>query len=135
MRIWPLEDHVADKVAAMYERHGERLLPSTRFKDLVDLVLIANKSSLNGATTHAALHAEVRRREAAGTHLILPEIFVVPSPAWPAGYRAEAAKAHELPVHYRTLDGATTLANAFISPLLRQDSPPGTWEFERREWS
>lgn len=135
VRIWPLEDHVADKVAAMYERHGERLLPSTRFKDLVDLVLIANKSSLNGATTHAALHAEVCRREAAGTHLILPEIFVVPSPAWPAGYRAEAAKAHELPVHYRTLDGATTLANAFISPLLRQDSPPGRWEFERVELS
>lgn len=82
----------------------------------------------------AALHAEVRRRQAAGTHLILPETFVVPSPAWSTGYRAEATKAHELPVHYRTLDGATTLADAFISPLLPQDRPPATWQFEHRRW-
>jgi predicted nucleotidyltransferase component of viral defense system len=27
VRVWPLEDHVADKIAAMYERHGERLAP------------------------------------------------------------------------------------------------------------
>jgi hypothetical protein len=108
VRMWPLEDHVADKVAAMYERHGERLLPSTRFKDLVDLVLIANKSSLSGPTTHAALQAEVRRRQ---------------------------AKAQELPARYRTLDGATTLSDAFISPLLQSRSPQGTWQFERREWS
>lgn len=136
-----LDDHLrfdhhdtSRETAAMYERHGERLLPSTRFKDLVDLVLIANKSSLSGATTHAALHAEVRRRQAAGTHLILPETFAVPSPAWQTGYRSEAAKAHELPVHYRALDGATTLADAFISPLLRKEGPPGTWDFERCEW-
>lgn len=134
VRMWPLEDHVADKVAAMYERHGERLLPSTRFKDLVDLVLIATKSSLSGPTTHAALQAEVRRRQAAGTHLILPGAFAVPGPGWPAGYRAEAAKAHELPARYRTLDGVTTLADAFVSPLLGRDGPLGRWQFERRTW-
>ncbi|GAB3504457.1 nucleotidyl transferase AbiEii/AbiGii toxin family protein [Amycolatopsis cihanbeyliensis] len=134
VRMWPLEDHVADKIAAMYERHGARLLPSTRFKDLVDLVLIANKSSLSGTVTHAALHAEVHRRQAAGTQLVLPETFVVPSPVWPAGYRAEAAKAHELPMPFRTMDGATPLADAFISPLLRQHGPAGRWQCERREW-
>jgi predicted nucleotidyltransferase component of viral defense system len=37
IRMWPLEDHTADKIAAMYERHREELVPSTRFKDLVDL--------------------------------------------------------------------------------------------------
>jgi hypothetical protein len=31
-RAYPLVDHVADKVAAMYERHGEDHRPSTRFR-------------------------------------------------------------------------------------------------------
>ncbi len=134
VRVWPLEDHVADKIAAMYERHGERLAPSTRFKDLVDLVLIAHQSALNGATAHEALHAEVDRRRAAGTHLIIPGAFTVPDPAWAAGYRAEAAKARELPVEYRTLDGVTPLADAFISPLLQPQAPAGAWQLERRQW-
>jgi predicted nucleotidyltransferase component of viral defense system len=135
IRMWPLEDHVADKVAAMYERHGERLRPSTRFKDLVDLMLIAHNSTMDGQVTHAALHTEVLRRRSAGTHLVLPEAFTVPDPSWSTGYRAEAAKAHELPADLRTLDGATPLADTFITPLLGKEGPPGTWRFDRHEWA
>jgi predicted nucleotidyltransferase component of viral defense system len=134
IRMWPLEDHVADKVAAMYERHGERLGPSTRFKDLVDLVLIAHNCALRGAITQAALRTEVRRRQNAGTHLILPTQFEVPSPTWIAGYRAEAAKAHELPADCRTLEGATLLADAFVTPLLQEQDLEGTWQFAHRQW-
>ncbi|MFI6101702.1 nucleotidyl transferase AbiEii/AbiGii toxin family protein [Lentzea sp. NPDC051213] len=134
IRMWPLEDHVADKIAAMYERHRERLVPSTRFKDLVDLVLIACNSSLNGTTTHEALHAEVRRRNAAGTHLMLPAGYVVPDPSWTAGYRAEAAKTTELSDEHRTLGGIASLADAFITPLLQQQPPAGTWRLDRLRW-
>ena len=134
IRMWPLEDHVADKIAAMYERHGERLRPSTRFKDLVDLMLIANNSTMDGAITHAALRTEVLRRQTAGTHLVLPDAFAVPDPAWSAGYRAEAAKAHELPDDLRTLDSATPLADAFITPLLGQEAPQGMWQCANRAW-
>ena len=132
--MWPLEDHVADKIAAMYERHRKQLLPSTRFKDLVDLVLIAQKSTLDGRITHAALHAEVRRRQVAGTHLVLPPVFTVPGRSWLSGYRAEARKAHELPAEHHTLEGATPLANAFITPLLQQHATSGTWQFNRLRW-
>jgi predicted nucleotidyltransferase component of viral defense system len=134
VRMWPLEDHVADKIAAMYERHGDRLRPSTRFKDLIDLVLIAVNSTLDGATTHTALHREVRRRQAAGTHLVLPETFTVPDPAWTSGYGAEARNARDLPAEYRTLDGARPLADAFISPLMKPQGPQGIWQFEHRQW-
>ncbi|SMD12624.1 nucleotidyl transferase AbiEii/AbiGii toxin family protein [Lentzea albidocapillata] len=134
IRMWPLEDHVADKIAAMYERHRERLVPSTRFKDLVDLVLIACNSTLDGATTHRALHAEVRRRNSAGTHLVLPTEFAVPDPAWTTGYRAEAAKTKELSAEHRTLDGVTPLADAFITPLLQEQPPSGTWRLGRLRW-
>lgn len=119
--MWPLEDHVADKIAAMYERHREQLVPSTRFKDLVDLVLIARDSTLDGTITHQALHAEVRRRNAAGTRLVIPAEFAVPDPAWIAGYRAEAAKTKELSAEHRTLEGVTPLAESF-----HQSSASGT---------
>jgi predicted nucleotidyltransferase component of viral defense system len=134
IRMWPLEDHAADKIAAMYERHREQLVPSTRFKDLVDLVLIACNSALDGAITHQALHAEVRRRTAAGTHLVLPAAFTVPDSSWTAGYRAEAAKTTELSAEHRTLAGVTSLADAFITPLLQEQPPDGTWRPDRLRW-
>lgn len=39
-KAYPLIDHVADKVAATYERYGETRMPSTRYRDLVDLISI-----------------------------------------------------------------------------------------------
>ena len=36
-RAYPLADHVADKAVATFQRYGPRRLPSTRYKDLVDL--------------------------------------------------------------------------------------------------
>src|ERR1700730_13980464 len=39
-RAYTLVDHVADKVAAMYELHGAIAVPSTRYRDLVDLVAV-----------------------------------------------------------------------------------------------
>ncbi|MDQ3790780.1 MAG: nucleotidyl transferase AbiEii/AbiGii toxin family protein [Actinomycetota bacterium] len=135
VRMWPLEDHVADKIAAMYERHGEHLRPSTRFKDLIDLALIALNSTLDGPTTHTALHREVRRRQNAGTHLVLPATFGVPDPSWTSGYGAEARNALDLPAEFRTLSGVTPVADAFITPLLQPRGPLGVWRFEQREWS
>lgn len=135
VRMWPLEDHVADKIAAMYERHGAGLRASTRFKDLVDLVLIALRSTVRGPVAHTALVSEVHRRRAAGTHLELPATFTVPDPAWTSGYHAEAAKARDLPAEYRTLTGATPLAEAFVSPLLSADGPAGTWDCDARTWA
>jgi hypothetical protein len=135
IRMWPLEDHVADKIAAMYERHGVGRRPSTRFKDLVDLVLIALNSPVHAAAAHAALHREVRRRRAAGTHLVLPDAFTVPDPAWTAGYRAAAANARDLRDDCRTLADVTPLADAFISPLLRDQGPDGTWDCQALRWA
>lgn len=59
-RIYPLADSVADKVCAILERHQGR--PSTRFRDLVDLVLVARNRELNAAQLRTALISEHRRR-------------------------------------------------------------------------
>ena len=86
-RAYPLVDHVADKTCAILERHNGR--PSTRFKDLVDLVAIATTSSVD-----ASLQTDALRREASRRNLHLPTVFDVPDrDLWEKGYRAEARRA------------------------------------------
>ena len=135
IRIWPLEDHIADKIAAMYERHRAALVPSTRFKDLVDLVVIAHNAKPSGELTHAALHAEVRRRRHAGGHVSLPTTFEIPDPSWVGGYGAQAARIHELPPGCRTLTGAMPVAEAFVTPLLQDRPPTGRWTPGQLRWT
>ena len=67
--------------------------------------------------------------------LVLPDAFAIPDPAWTAGYRAEAAKARDLPADCRTLPGVTPLADGFVSPLLRPHAPDGTWSCDSRSWA
>lgn len=135
IRMWPLEDHIADKIAAMYERHRTALLPSTRFKDLIDLVVIAHNATPNGKITHTALHAEARRRQRGGGHVSLPATFEIPDPSWVSGYGTQAAKIHDLPPDCRTLAGATPVADAFITPLLQDRPPPGRWTPDQLRWT
>ncbi|MGH8882155.1 MAG: nucleotidyl transferase AbiEii/AbiGii toxin family protein, partial [Stackebrandtia sp.] len=125
--LYPAIDHVADKVCAMYEKHGTDQIASTRYRDLVDLILIALREPLDGRELHLALHAEVTRRTARGTHLRLPVSFTIPGPAWPAGYRAAAAAVAGL-VDYRTIEPAAVLARTLLDPLLGEDNPPAHWD-------
>lgn len=71
--LYPLSDQLADKVCARYERHGPSATPSTRFRDLVDLVLITGNFEFDAGHTLTALSAESRRRG-----LVLPDRLEVP---------------------------------------------------------
>ena len=59
----------------MYERHGPTATPSSRFRDLVDLVLIVSNLELDAGQTVKALTAESRRRG-----LSLPARLETPGP-------------------------------------------------------
>lgn len=131
--MWPLEDHVADKIAAMYEVHKPDRA-SSRYRDLVDLVIIACSSDIGGRITHQALRAEVQRRNAQGiVQITLPGQFTVPADTWSSGYAKAAKDALHLDERYRTLRGATPLADRFVSPLLAAD-PPGRWDHTESRW-
>lgn len=45
-RVWPLADHVADKLAATFATYGRTNRASTRVKDLIDLVVAAGKTRM-----------------------------------------------------------------------------------------
>lgn len=127
-RVYPLVDHVADKVAATYELHGPSGYPSTRFRDLVDLVAIASRASLEGAALRIAIHSEFSRRG-----LKIPAEFDVPDRAlWESGYSAAARDS--LLTFALTLDDAIAVVRALIDPVLR-GTALGVWMPNEGEWS
>ena len=127
-RAYPLVDHVADKLAATFELHGELLAPSTRYKDLVDLVAIVIAASVEAVPQVAALQSEAERRG-----IVLPARFTVPGrDLWEPGYAAEARRSL-LPIAH-TLDQALAVCSPFVDPLL-DGSAAGTWDPDHRRWS
>jgi hypothetical protein len=125
-RVYPLVDHVADKVAAMIERHNDR--PSTRFKDLVDLVAIITETSVDADLQRTAMQWEAARRG-----IILPDRFDVPDRAlWETGYESEAQRSL-LPLA-QTLDEALAIVRPFIDALF-DGTAIGHWDPMTLQWN
>lgn len=127
-RAYPLVGHIADKVAATFDRYGESQQPSTRFRDLVDLVALARGVSVEAQQAVAAVHSEAERRNVA-----LPQSFDVPDrKQWEGGYAKEAAES--LLTDASTLDQALAIVRPFINPLL-QGTARGHWDHKRQDWT
>lgn len=127
-RAYPLVDHIADKTAAILQRYGETEAPSTRYKDLVDLVAIVTEASVAAEPQMVALRSEAERRG-----LALPGRFTVPDQElWARGYAAEAARSL-LPIA-GTLDEALAIVSPFVDPLL-DGSAVGAWDPKRGQWA
>lgn len=125
---YPLVDHVADKVCAILQRYGPVEAPSTRFKDLVDLVAIIITTPVDAEDQTAALTSEADRRV-----LVLPDVFDVPDRRlWERGYRSEANRS-TLPVA-RTLGEAVEIVRRFVDPVL-SGVARGAWRPDAQEWT
>jgi len=107
------------------ERHGQR--PSTRFRDLVDIVLIARSQLVDASALSVALASECCRRE-----LALPDRFDVPDrPLWEVGYLTAA---RDVPgVAERTLAAAVATAQRLFDPVL-DGSARGRWDPHSLRW-
>jgi hypothetical protein len=126
-RVYPLVDHIADKIAATFDRYGKSRSPSTRYKDLVDLVAIASAAPVEAPAQIVALRSEAKRRS-----IELPTTFTVPDrQAWKRGYEAEAARS--LLNVAATLEEALKLMSRFADPLL-DGSARGTWDPSAETW-
>jgi hypothetical protein len=126
-RAYPLVDHVADKVAAILQPYGAAGVPSTRYKDLVDLVAIVTQASVGAEPQVAALQSEADRRR-----ITLPATFTVPDRRlWERGYAAEAARSL-LPAALG-LDDALGVVKPFLDPLLDLNAA-GTWNPKDSRW-
>jgi Nucleotidyl transferase AbiEii toxin, Type IV TA system len=127
-RAYPLADHVADKIAATFELYGRSQAPSTRYRDLVDLVAIAR-----GASVDAAQQLRSLRSEAEWRGVTLPWTFDVPDRGlWEPGYRREAEESTLTDAH--TLNEALAIVGPFVNPLL-QGTATGRWQHECGDWT
>ena len=125
-RLYPLVDSVADKVMAIEEPHQGR--PSTRFRDLVDLVLIAHTQQIQADGLATALASERLRRDLPGSR----ELAVPDETLWRAGYRTVAADVPR--IAEKTLDEALPLAKRFIDPVLTGGVKGGAWDPVTLAW-
>jgi hypothetical protein len=121
-------DHVADKFCAVLQRYGAVEAPSTRFKDLVDLVAIVITMPVDGEEQTIALRSEATRRG-----LSLPESFDVPGRGfWGRGYKAKARRS-TLPTAH-ALEDALAIVRGFVDPVMRAEAAgswsPGAWTWE-----
>ena len=92
--------HAAEKVHAFTRTYGDR--PSSRVRDVVDLVLLIENELLDIDRTIEALHAVFAQRATHG----LPQVLPDPPSFWIDQYASLVA---ELTVEARTLDAALTL--------------------------
>jgi hypothetical protein len=103
--------------------------PSTRWHDLVDLLLITGQFSLDAAKTTRALQIQQQRR----TRLTLPTAITAPGPDWANGYHREA-RTTSLPPALHNLDAALTALAQCFNPLLDGSLHTGTWNPTTRQW-
>lgn len=126
-RAYPLVDHIADKVCAIFARYGAQQRPSTRYKDLLDLVSLATTTAVGADEQRRALRSEAVRRS-----ISFPNRFDVPDlELWQAGYAREARRA-VTPIA-ASLDEALAIVRPFLDPLL-DSTAAGTWEPDRHTW-
>jgi hypothetical protein len=128
-RLFPLADHIADKLCAITEVHDHAGVarPSTRVKDLVNLALIASTQRPQAGALRRAIVGGCAHRG-----LALPKRFAVPDvEIWRTGYPAKAREAAGVIPDF---SDAVTLVGALLDPIL-QGTAAGTWDPDSASWS
>ncbi|MDR0594398.1 MAG: nucleotidyl transferase AbiEii/AbiGii toxin family protein, partial [Bifidobacteriaceae bacterium] len=113
---------VADKLCAtITEYHGK---PSSREKDLVDLVIIALTQPMPADRLREAIITECRKR-----HLAAAAAFMIPS-TWGKAY---PTLARNTTAQTCDLKAAASLMAQFLDPVLG-GSASGMWHPQTRAW-
>lgn len=122
----PLPQHIAEKVHAYTATYGPSGQPSTRPKDLVDILLIAGSEAIEAPALRTALRTtfEARGRQP------LPTSLPAPPPGWKAPYRRLAEAVGIEP----DLEAAFLAAAAFLGPVL-DGSRVGRWDAGAGVWT
>jgi hypothetical protein len=125
-RLYPVERQVADKVCATLATYPSGA--SSRERDLVDLVVIANTQSIPGIELREAIRSEARLRDLG--HVTG---FTIPS-GWGRAYERTASSIPACSRH-QAIDDARALMTDFITRILESDDLPGMWNPESLTWT
>jgi len=122
----PLAQHLAEKVHAYTRSYGTVARPSTRPKDLVDILLIADSQGLEAAALCEALTDTFEAR----AHQELPRSLPAPPSGWASAYGRLAEQVGLEP----DLAAAFDRAAAFLDPVLSGETH-GNWDAAVGTWA
>lgn len=122
----PLPQHLAEKVHAYTRTYGTFGRPSTRPKDLVDILLIETSTTIDADALRDALESTFAERALQP----LPAVLPPPPAGWAEPYKRLAGTVDV----DGNLSAAFASAAAFLNPVLagRADRQ---WDPRRREWA
>ena len=123
----PVENHLADKICAMYEPHETGV--STRYRDLADIVRIIKDLRFDAGQLDRLLEHESRRRR-----IQRPGALASPGSQWSTGYELAARDFAEFPVELRSLDASLSYASGCLSDVLTRQRRTGTWDPDVQAW-
>jgi len=125
--LYPIVDQVADKLCATHSRYGESRAPSSRVKDLIDLLIVSLTESLDARRLWIAVATEIKRRD-------LDQIaaFVIP-PDWSSRYLV-LARPLGLLEEFPNAAVAEERVQAMLNPILDGTVTDGGWESGAGIW-
>lgn len=125
--VYPLPDQLADKFCAIMERRPGGW-PSSRMKDLVDVVTYVTRESFQLGQLRYAIECECARRS-----MEVPATFAAPQD-WKPRFRAFAKK-NGTPEDYVDFNTAVALAAKFYNPALSKESArDASWSPSALAW-
>lgn len=122
VQLYPVVDHLADKVAATMQTYSQagRENPSTRVRDLIDIVQLALTEVIDGRQLHEALESERLERGLAPycEGLVCPD-------SWKTMYAGRRVKrGGTTPSSY---EEALTIAKSLIDPAISGEAIGKVW--------
>lgn len=128
IRSYPVSNQIADKTCAMYEMHRSR--PSTRYRDLYDLALIATHLPFTAGDTRQALDQQQAVRG-----MILPSSVELPAPEWEEHYPRALKNTSGTHIQFHSLQAALETVRVALDPLLGRELTTGTWDPAQQSWT
>jgi len=120
--MYPVIDHIADKICATLETHGEARVPSSRVKDVYDLCALRQSPGIRAGELIAAIEWQVLRRG-------LEPSFAVDIPGtMKIGYEKMAQRTDPHPLVPEAFEDAVRVVAEFLDPILSGTVIAGTWD-------
>lgn len=129
-RLYPITNALADKFNALFETHEGR--PSSRVKDLVDILVYMRMADIDGSSLSHAV-----KREANIRGVNLPAQFSLPD-EWLDHYRSvysKLANQANLPPESSNLSEASKQVASFYDPLQTGTADEKTRSPSNQRWS
>lgn len=126
-RLYPVADHIADKICATMNTSYPGGMRSSRVKDLVDLVVLTHTQTVDLAELRAAIAA---KRTISGIAAF--ERFDIPTD-WTRTYPATAKGVPSAEAF--TADAAAELVAAFVEPALDKSLNTAIWNPRNLAWT